>query len=122
MSIQAECRQIYCAKIRQMLTFLINFYWPKAFYGPDNLIHVTECISKNYLWTQHFYWDTREDKFGLCELCFCNILFDKNKFGSGAVFSSVLVSELQKPPLHDLNPIRLWDLFPFSRNKRTSFD
>jgi hypothetical protein len=39
-----------------------------------------------------------QDSFSSCDLCFCNLLFETNNFGLGAVLLSCLVSELQETP------------------------
>jgi hypothetical protein len=38
----AECPQFYCREIRQMLTFLISLYCPKAYHRPDYSIRIVE--------------------------------------------------------------------------------
>jgi hypothetical protein len=61
-------------------------------------------------------------------LCVCNLLFDTNNFGLGAILLSCLVFELQETPsagieLRTLFP-EFWpsyDLFLVSRNKHAKF-
>jgi hypothetical protein len=45
----AERPQCYCGEIRQMLTFLINFYCPKAYHRPDHSISFVEYHKKLFL-------------------------------------------------------------------------
>jgi hypothetical protein len=42
----AECSQCYCGEIRQMLTFLINLYSPKANRRPSHLTRIVQYYRK----------------------------------------------------------------------------
>jgi hypothetical protein len=68
------------------------------------------------------------DSFQDCDVCFCNLLFETNNFGLGAVLLSCLVSELQETPsagieLRKLLPefLPCYVLFLVSRNKQAKF-
>jgi hypothetical protein len=39
-TVLAECPQCYCEEIRQILIFLINLYFPKAYHRPDHSIRI----------------------------------------------------------------------------------
>jgi hypothetical protein len=98
----AVCPQCYCGEIRQMLTFLINLYCLKAYHRPHNSIRIVniiqEIITIIIIPKTNIITATRtQGRFRVCDLSSCNLLFETNNFGLGAVLLSCLVSELQEP-------------------------
>jgi hypothetical protein len=86
----AECPQSYCGEIRQILTFIINLYCPKAFYRPDHSIRIVEYHKHYYCPWTHLHRD--------CYLRSYNLLAETNNSGPNAVLLPWFVSEQQEPP------------------------
>jgi hypothetical protein len=95
-SLLAEYPQCYCGEIRQMFTFITNLYCWKLFIGNYSIRIVEYHRKKSLNPTSSPGLELRS--FRVCDLSFCNILFETNNFGLAAVLLSYLVSELQETP------------------------
>jgi hypothetical protein len=74
----AECPQCYCGEIRQMLTFLMNLYCPKAYHKPDHSIRIVEYRRKNIPKTNIFTETRTRDRFRVFDFSSCNLV-ERNK-------------------------------------------
>jgi hypothetical protein len=109
----AECPQCYYDEIREMRTFHINLYCPKAYHRCDHSIHI---IGKNYhSQSQHLHRNSNPGQFSGFNIYSCILLAETHHFVIGSVILSCLVSELQKPFLPGLEHkryFRNYDLRP----------
>jgi hypothetical protein len=124
----AECPQCYFGEIRQMFTFNISLYCPKAYHRSDHSICVVEYHRIIIIPKGNINTGTRtQDRLSGLWPYSCNLLFEINKSAFGVVLLSCLVSELQKPSSPGLELRTLWkfrsllNLFLVSRHTQPSF-
>jgi hypothetical protein len=87
----------YCSEIRQMFTFHNNLYCTKAYHRPDHSIHIVEHHRKIIIPKYNIFTGPRtQETFSGLWFLSCNLVFETNNFGIGAILLSCLVSTLQE--------------------------
>jgi hypothetical protein len=85
----AECPQCYFGEIRQMLTFLIDTYCPKAYHMPDHSIRIVEYHRKHIISKRNIFTETRiQENFRGYDRSSCNLLTETINI----VFCAILLS------------------------------
>jgi hypothetical protein len=75
--------------------------------------YISFDIIENY-----YYISKPRTFFRCCGLCSCNLLFETNNFGLGAVLLSCSVSELQERHHQDSNPGHFFGIYIFPKSLR----